>query len=629
MLNSRLLALFLLTYQVKENVGEGFNTGFNGGFFDINNGVDRVAPTPAPIPSDVPSVPSSNLPSVTPSEDPSFQPSNSPSVTKAASPLDAPSVPPQSKHSSVVPSQRPSSQPSAEPSNSPSLKIVPLLILSSVTPSQGPTSKPSVEPSDSPSITKSASLLDVLSLPPSMHSTTTPSKGPISQPSSKPRFLASVTPSEDPSSAPTKSPTKHPSSTPSKSPTSQPSSRPTALDRIDPVGQENTGAETPTPVPVTMTMTGSQVIAGSVHKFEWGSVTDTCTYTTPKAYLHCGTGGLITLLTQKNADCIKLADDYLRCSSLGPEDSVVEFACTGISQTHLTAMAQVFGSEATNCDAKGNAIVYGVLGRYCMGDEHLVLKNIHECSTGLMTVINENGEDAVVCANGNLCAGDGCSMLVDGFAVDDFDENPQCAGRDGDVDLTDIDNMTPSILASFHLVEWTFSGSSLGCEWEVPNLTLSCSNGGSIELRTDVGYCHQQGLSTLVCENPNPGTEDYRVSNWLDVWCRGDNEDQLDLEAEIPTAPSAGECAYRGMAIQGIWLSRACGDKDDYTYWFLPEFCEIEDQYYDPGNDEDNPFCLAGDICDGSVGCNSVQVLPVAARNSNVMGTCIYAVPNP
>jgi hypothetical protein len=321
-----------------------------------------------------------------------------------------------------------------------------------------------------------------------------------------------------------------------------------------------------------------------------------------------------------------------------------------MSEIHLTATAQVFPSEGVNCDMNyqaisneettttiigGNAVIFGTLGRFCSnyaGD--LVLDSTYGCTEGMSGV--EGGVN--FCAAGDMCSTqrvcsnteddscvgeESCVAEVDPISISNPDGRPGCSFVEDSKDLADF-AFLPSMLASYHVVEWTYSDSAFGCEWTVPDVTLTCQNGGTIGLDHENDFCKTEG-DTITCSNPDSGSSLGRVSHNLHIWCYGTSDDQLVLSATSPAVDdSNASCVNSGMAIQGVRLSRGCGmfGSDEFEFVAHPAFCNDPDQLH-----ETNQLCFGGDLCESSTTCSSISVPGVSADTAaRAVGNCIYAV---
>lgn len=440
--------------------------------------------------------------------------------------------------------------------------------------------------------------------------------------------------------APTRAPVPAPTPRP-VAPTPAPVSRPTPSP-VAPVPR-------PTLSPVAPDPTGTRK---ADHEFQWGSATEGCFYYTPDAFLNCGDGGLITATATKNAECDQLSLDYLKCSTQdSEEDSFVYFSCTGMTDSHLTATAQVFPSEGIDCDKKyqemsngeqtisiygGNAVIFATLGRFCKDESgNPRVENVYRCTEGM------DGTEAGVnfCASGEMCdvqqacvltggeesctGEDSCVAVVEPITISDPDQRPECSYEENSITLRGFE-FKPSLLASYHVVEWTYSDSAFGCDWTVPDVTLTCEAGGTIGLDHDNDFCKAND-DTLTCTNPDPDSLLGRVSHNLHIWCYGTTDEQLVLSATSPSVDTTtANCVSSGMAIQGVRLSRGCGNfgSEDFELVTHPSFCSDPEQLH-----EVNHLCFGGDLCDSTSVCSSISVPEINADTSTyAVGHCIYAV---
>ena len=504
----------------------------------------------------------------------------------------------------LFPNPAPTDPPSPSPSNVP------------VTPK--PSDAPSPSPSSAP-VTSSPSDQPVTAQPSQPSNGNQPEPGPTTAP------VTSAPATTAPVPAP---PTDKPSVGPSPIPTKEPSREPT----LSPV--ENT--------------------LMAFHQFKWAAVSDECDSKTPDALIACLDGGFIRTEVQENAVCTPLSNDIQRCKPTNPyQQSFVEFACFGMMEDQLTARAEVISSDVSDCSYVmqqaqssdglattygGQAMVMAGLGRYCRNMAgNMVLNSEYECVSG---IIGEEDDGDIYCVSdeacmvermcsGEFCSGQSqCDFELDGLVFFDFDFRPECMSNAQGLDLSDAD-MYPSALTSFQFVEWTYSAQGLGCEWNAPPVTFTCSNGGEIYLDLETSYfcSRKDDGSTIECAPPSGEDRTVpRISHYFSIWCSGGSADQLDLIAEIQHTETNAKCAREGLAIQGVYMSRACGDleSDDFEYQMFPSFCPEGDQYYDPQQGL-NPLCVEAFQCaNGS--CNSIELPKVVARSSDQeLGTCIYA----
>ena len=451
-----------------------------------------------------------------------------------------------------------------------------------------------------------------------------PSARPVSMPSNEEQATPQPSePSEDdaPVNNPTTAPTKQPSAVPTVSPTKKPTAQPT---------------KQPTPAPMENMDTDLSVTLVASHQFRWSAMSDDCSFVTPDALIACLDGGFIDIEAEQNAECTNLNADIKRCKPINPfEEAVVNFHCVGMMDDQLTARAEVLSSEISDCTSVlsrdgqattygGDAMVMGGLGRYCKnGAGGVELNADYSCVSGLEGV-DDFGEK--YCVSDESCSGESaCGFDLHGLTFIDFDYRPECLFVAEGLDLSDAE-MYPSTLTSFHFVEWTYSAEGLGCEWTAPPVTFTCSNGGEISLDLETSYFCDYVGSSIECAPPSGEDRSYpRISHYFSIWCSGETADQLDLTAVIDESESSAYCQREGLAIQGVHLSRACGDSesDDFQYEMSPTFCSEADQYYDPQQGL-NPICVEAFQCgDGS--CNSIDLPRVVATSSDYEGTCIYA----
>jgi hypothetical protein len=179
---------------------------------------------------------------------------------------------------------------------------------------------------------------------------------------------------------------------------------------------------------------------------------------------------------------------------------------------------------------------------------------------------------------------------------------------------------TSDTKASFHYLEWTYTGLSLGCQWGTQPLILRCSNGGRIHVDHP---CLVEGLNTAVCTNPYEEAGDFdRESQFLSVWCAGTDEDELNLSARLPSSELS--CSDGGEVGHGIALGRACGalGTDDFSMRVDESFCDNPDEYIEPLSTEENPICMGLIECDSG----TCDVPHVGAESSKLDDSCVYAV---
>ena len=413
-------------------------------------------------------------------------------------------------------------------------------------------------------------------------------------------------------------------------------------------GEAETSApsQNPTAAPVS-----ASAIRSSSNEFQWGSIADGCDYQTPFAYLSCGGGGWITVMNAENAECEEMSLDYMKCKSLnvGMEDAFVDFKCTGYDPEHLTAYASIFGSEATNCDkvynsvsdgatttttVGGSAVAFGTLGRFCMNDENeMELFSKYPCMEGME---GEDADEVTFCASGEVCTeeqtcGDFCNgnptcdIALNGIEMRTPDQTWTCSEPDNTIGLPSDWTFVRSRMASFQNVEWTFSDQGFGCSWAVPELTATCQNGGDIRVDEEYPFCTVNGGS-VVCSNPDPFSNENRISIILSIWCVGDSPDQLILAVNSPASNDPdSSCQTNGMAVQGISISRACGQfgSPEFQYVLDPAYCDDASQLH-----EGTGMCFGGDACPPPNNLCSPVVPSVTAGTANVPAVqdCVYAV---
>lgn len=139
-----------------------------------------------------------------------------------------------------------------------------------------------------------------------------------------------------------------------------------------------------------------------------------------------------------------------------------------------------------------------------------------------------------------------------------------------------------------------------------------------------VPFCVATGAGdTVVCTNPNPESAEGRIIVELDFWCFGDDVEQLILDARtLEVDTSEFVCQPGGLIVQGLDVSRGCGDFNTNTFTLIktPSFCKDLSQFRED-------ICFAGFSCPaGNTDCLDVSVDPVSADSSSlVVGACFVA----
>eukprot|EP00980_Cylindrotheca_fusiformis_P031040 scaffold25736_cov117-Cylindrotheca_fusiformis.AAC.9 len=326
--------------------------------------------------------------------------------------------------------------------------------------------------------------------------------------------------------APTIKSSSSPTATPMRAPTGPPTETPTAPlatlepSLVSPGGLESSG--TPSEVPSLAPSTTSSTVTPSVaptteditisdvtlpanlnetrtssHRFQWGAKYQGCDHQKHVVFLSCGDGGRISSIVGNDTVCEQLSLDRAQCNSthspLDENGSYVDFKCTGVKSTHLTGTAEIFSSTASNCnatfnmttDAKGDtptsrggiAALFGVLGRVCTtSNGKAKLQNTYDCNKGTSGQQGENRYCAAgsmctideTCINENCSGGEPCSTLLDGISMSNPDDREACSEVATTADLMGA-NFNATRLGASYDVEWTFSGSALGCEAAIPD----------------------------------------------------------------------------------------------------------------------------------------------------------------
>jgi hypothetical protein len=488
---------------------------------------------------------------------------------------------------------------------------------SSIPPSETPTMSPSEVPSNTPTLYVEGATNDISS----------------GAPSDLPTGASSVTLSDAPSAAPSETPA---SVTPSDAPSAAPSETPS----LAPTANDITISDATLPATLNEART-------SKHRYQWGATYEGCDHDYPPVYLSCGGGGLLTSIVGSDAECEQLSLDRAQCNStqlLQDEDgSYVDFHCTGVTSTHLTATAEVFPSTAKNCDTTydvvtnsdgevvssrgGNAALFGVLGRVCtMNNGRDEIENIYDCIKGVPGQQGESKYCAAgakcatdeTCSNGT-CSGDSsCSASLEAISMSNADDREACSTVEATLDLVGT-TFAATSLGSFYDVEWTFSGSALGCEAAIPDATFECKNGGQAKLGDTYSYCLEEG-STITCTPPDGPSADMRESLFLKIWCHGESYDQLELSADLPEIKdNSSMCAKEGMVVQGLRIRKGCWNDELVS---MPSFCVDSGQVF-----ADSNLCYAGYFCSAFY-CEGqqIEVPAVSAVTSDpATRTCVRA----
>lgn len=414
-----------------------------------------------------------------------------------------------------------------------------------------------------------------------------------------------------------------------------------------------TGSPTNTTLPTNPPTFDDGNARKSAHIFEWGSEMDGCIYETPAAYLSCEDGGIINLEETVNAECEVLAEDFLRCFSLlGETDLSVTFSCTGTTEEQLTAAAQLFSSEAQGCNLHfsessnaeafsylrgGSGVTYAVLGRFCRSDQgEMVVEKHYPCTEGTTTTFDDG---TVSCSSSNYCiaitlcprnGGDEecvgsteCTNHLGGVTISNSDDRVECTEI---AEPFSLRKLSPSTLASYQFVEWSYSVLEAGCQWEAQPLTLTCGSGGRISLENeeDSTFCELQESDTIVCHPPEEFVAESRTSHSMTIWCYGAVEDQLVLSAMAHE--SAASCTDGGIVMQSISVSRACGAVGSDEFVTGESFCQDITQY--TAQEGERPACLTKVQCEAG-NWDSIVVPQVIAASYQLSDACAYAVKNP
>lgn len=366
------------------------------------------------------------------------------------------------------------------------------------------------------------------------------------------------------------------------------------------------------------------------YQFQWGSVTDGCRFKAPSTILKCLDGGILLMQEQANADCESLALDVVKCAQIDQgTDAIVDFQCVGNTVMHLTANARTLPSEATECNAfngadfGGTAATAASLGRFCRDSDtgEVTLKNTYSCGEGEDNFLDGNQ----FCSSRSQCTGMDCRAFIEPVEITSLDESPDCSTPEIHRDLTDF-NFNPSSLVSFNVISWTFSDMAFSCDWIVPDIEISCRNGGFPRLVKDVPFCHTPvGSQTIVCTNPDPTSADGRIIIELEFWCFGNTAEQLVLDARTQDIDTTEfMCDPEGLMVHGLEIARGCGqfDSDAFTLVNSPSFCSDPEQFH-------QEICFSGFSCPedgGECTGNDISIESVGVDTSDlVVGSCIYA----
>ncbi|CAJ1949616.1 unnamed protein product [Cylindrotheca closterium] len=549
-------------------------------------------------------------------------PSDAPSLVPSASITDAPSLVPSAIAVSVlfseVPSDLPSLVPSALASDAPS--NVPTVL---VVPTSSPTAEPTAVPTDTPSVkvTERIDAAPLITETPTVSPTSLPTNGPTLDPTSGPTLDPTSGPTPDPTGTPSMIPTGSPTVTPTAPPTLDPTGGPTGVPSVSPTMSERFANEiSDTILPSLLSATRS-----SKHRFQWGGTAEGCTHEHPPVFISCGAGGFLNQVVGSDAVCENLSNDRARCdSTLAASDedgAYVDFQCSGVTKSHLTATAEIFPSTAESCDMKvsdstnaegqvvttrgGNAAVFGVLGRVCkQNNGETRLENVYDCNTGTRGVQG----DVSYCASGSMCAvnqactkrgcngATSCPVEVGVVSMSNSDDREACSFPENGFNLVSA-TFQETKFATFHEVDWTFSGQDLGCRTFTPDLTLSCKSGGEVQLGDTYPYCLEAG-STITCTNPFGSHDNVRETLTVKVTCLGDSYDQLELEANLPELNDEGSlCTDGALAIQGVSIKKSCSD-DQFVS--SPSFCVDFEAIFDDENLCYSKFECFQDTCEGT-----------------------------
>lgn len=399
-------------------------------------------------------------------------------------------------------------------------------------------------------------------------------------------------------------------------PTPVPNPRPTPLPTPPPV------APVGNPLPESDTRT-------AFYQYQWGATSDGCRFGAPRTIIKCMSGGILLLQELSNADCEELALDVVKCSQIEKEDdAIVEFQCVGNTHWHLTATARTLPSEATECtkfdgqDFGGTAVAASSLGRFCKDPNvgAVSLDQSYACTEGEPGLV----DGAAFCTSKNGCTGMDCSAFIGAMSITAYDEREECSTPEIHQDLTNF-SFNPSSLASFHALTWTFSDQGFLCDWRVPDIEISCRDGGLPQIVEEVDFCHTPiGSQVIVCTNPDPTSEDGRVLIELGFWCFGNTVEQLVLDAKTLDVDMSGfTCEPEGILVQGLDIARGCGGElqgEGFTLFKTPAFCVDPEQYH-------QDLCFSGFSCPSvNETCTDVTFEPVLVDTSApAVASCIYA----
>lgn len=414
-------------------------------------------------------------------------------------------------------------------------------------------------------------------------------------------------------------------------PSVQPSSPPSLSPESNSTYESSYPTASPTslPQPDNTTDISDWITKTAFYQYQWGAFSEGCTYKAPRTLLKCFGGGMLIIKDLENAECESLAVDVVKCSQTDEdEDGIVDFQCIGNTPTQLAANARTFPTEATECSTSdgehfgGEAVAAATLGRFCRETESaaaLSLENAFACEEGTAGVF----ENDRFCASQASCQGAGCTVHVDPVSLTYYTEDEGCSTEELYQNLTDF-TFTSSILASKHVVDWTFSDSAFMCDWTVPDIEIKCRNGGIPQMYQDVSFCDTSENDVITCTNPDPHSEDGRISIQLEVWCYGSEVEQLALEVQtLEAETSAFSCAPGGLLVHGLQISRGCGplDSADFVLYKSPNFCMDAGQYHEH-------FCFAGYVCPKteSTSCTEIELDSVETDTSDlVVASCFYA----
>lgn len=480
---------------------------------------------------------------------------------------------------------------------------------------------------------------------PTLSTTNAPTVSPTFSPSDAP---TTASPTESPTTSPSRSPTVSPTLSPTEAPTTpSPTGSPTKFPSDSPSASPTTSAPTLPPFDITDTTISDETLPEiftetrkATHRYQWGSTYDGCDHDHPPVYLSCGGGGIVTGIVPFNAECEELSVDKFQCTDIvegSAEGAYVDFNCVGITSEHITATAEVFPSEGKSCDkvyaaevtdvtsgettltVGGNAAVFGVLGRECkMNNREQTIEYIYGCTKGIS---GQQGGTSY-CATGaqctvnQICPEDfcdvdvSCTASLEGISMSNEDDRLACSSVETNLNLMGH-VFSATTIGSYHKIEWTFASGGLGCDYDIPDMTLSCANGGVIKFDDETKYPNcTVSESSISCTNPDPESTKARDTYFYEVWCYGESYEELELSVELPSLsdPSAS-CTMEGLAVHGVRISKGC---ENDLMISLPTFCDDPEQVYESSN-----LCWSGYYCASSMCDSGMVVLPAVSSTTS------------